>query len=162
MYLLSFFIFLFYWGSNLVYKTPMYYDLCFILIYGGQCSKIVRILLLHGDINSLVIGLLHYNARQFITLWNVRGDVHFLIRKIHEIHPHYPPPQTMMIPQYCMLPVYKCFIIIYWINYIFQISHECFWFALLEQCIVCFAGLCLSDLRNIDTIMNVSCISKLS
>ena len=45
------------------------------LFVGGQYSWIVKTLLVRGDVNSWVTGLLHYNARQFSTLLDVHGDV---------------------------------------------------------------------------------------
>ena len=46
----------------------------------------IKILLVCGDVISLVTGLLHYNARQFITLLNVYGDVSLWVHLIHKIH----------------------------------------------------------------------------
>ena len=46
-----------------------------MLIHGGKCSWIVKILLVRGDVISSVTGVLHYNARQFIYMLKVRGDV---------------------------------------------------------------------------------------
>ena len=48
-----------------------------ILIRWGQCSWICW---LRGDVISWVTGLLHYNARQFITLLNIRWDVNSWVR----------------------------------------------------------------------------------
>ena len=42
------------------------------IIRGCQCSRIVKILLVRENVMSWVSGLLHNNARQFITLFNVR------------------------------------------------------------------------------------------
>lgn len=53
------------------------YMYCGIIpIRGGQCSWIIYTLLVRGDVMSVcVTGLLHYNAGQFITFWNIRGDI---------------------------------------------------------------------------------------
>ena len=56
-----------------------------ILIRGDQCLWIVKSLLVLGDVISWVTGLLHYNARQFITLLNVCKDVNLWVSVAHEI-----------------------------------------------------------------------------
>ena len=45
------------------------------LIRGCYCSLIVKSLLARGDVLSWGTGLLHLNARQFISLLNVRGEI---------------------------------------------------------------------------------------
>ena len=62
-----------------------------ILIYGGQCSWIVKILLVHGDALSWVTGLLCVNPRQFIILLNISGDVNLWVRVTHQIHDFWSP-----------------------------------------------------------------------
>ena len=68
-----------------------------ILILGGQCSWIVKILLVRVDLMDLiswvhVTGLLHYNAKAIFTaLLKVRGNVNSWVKLIHIIHEHYPP-----------------------------------------------------------------------
>ena len=57
-----------------------------ILIRGGQCSWIVIILLVRGDVISWATGLLHKDARQSITLW--RRDMNSLVRVNQEIREH--------------------------------------------------------------------------
>ena len=52
-----------------------------ILIHGGVCSRIVNILLVCEDVILWVTGLLHYNARQFITLLNIHGDLNSQVRE---------------------------------------------------------------------------------
>ena len=59
-----------------------------ILIRGIQCSWMVNILLVRGNEILWVTGLLHNNARQFISLLNVLGDVNSWVRVTHEIHEH--------------------------------------------------------------------------
>ena len=56
-----------------------------------QFSVNVKILLVHGDIFSWVTGLMHYNARQFNTLFKVHGDANSWVRVTHEIHEHLTP-----------------------------------------------------------------------
>ena len=56
------------------------------IIHGCQCSRIVKILLVRENVMSWVPGLLHYNARQFITLFNVREDVNSWVRVTLEIY----------------------------------------------------------------------------
>ena len=52
------------------------YMYCGIIpIRGVQCSWIIYTFLVRGDAISWVTGLLHYNAGQFITFWNIRGDI---------------------------------------------------------------------------------------
>ena len=92
--------------------------------------------------------MLHYNAREFIILFNIRGDVNSWVKVIHKIHKH-DLPRTTMIPQYlcqcdkksfsyksylwcgCILvlnkPNYKIFHIILWV----QVSLP---FTIREQC----------------------------
>ena len=68
---------------------PKYCGYCgIILTRQGQCALIIKILLVRGDIISWATGLIHYNARRFITLFKVRGDVSSWVRVTHEIHEH--------------------------------------------------------------------------
>ena len=55
---------------------------------------IIKILLVRGKVISWVTGLLHYNARQFITLLNVHGDINSWVGVTHKIHEHCPLPPT--------------------------------------------------------------------
>ena len=62
-----------------------------ILIHGGQCLWIFKILLVCGNKISWGTGLLQYNSRQFISLLNVHGDINYWAKVTHEIH-------TILIP----------------------------------------------------------------
>ena len=65
-----------------------------ILIRGGQCSFIVKILLVREDVISRVNAwsvIPYYNARHIITLLNVRGDVNSWVKGTYEIHEHQTP-----------------------------------------------------------------------
>ena len=44
------------------------------------------------NINLWVIGLLHYNARQFINVKKNSGDIDLWVREIHKIHEHQTSP----------------------------------------------------------------------
>ena len=57
---------------------------------------IIKILLVQGDVISWVTGLLHFSARQFMTLLNVCGDINSWVSVTHKIHEHCgpPPPPT--------------------------------------------------------------------
>ena len=44
----------------------------------------------HNFAGSWVIGFLHNNARQFITLFNLHGDVNSWVRVTNKIHEHQP------------------------------------------------------------------------
>ena len=60
-------------------------------IPGGHCSWIVQILLGRWGVISWVTGLLHYNARQFICLLIVRGDLNPWVRITYKINEHWFP-----------------------------------------------------------------------
>ena len=75
-----------------VSKPSVYLMYCgIILICVGRCSWIVKILLICGNVILLVIGLLHCNTGQIITLSNVRWDVNLWVGFTHEILKHQSP-----------------------------------------------------------------------
>ena len=56
-----------------------------ILIRGEQYLLIAK-MLVHGDVISCATGLVHYKARQFNTLLNVRRDVNSWMRVTDKIN----------------------------------------------------------------------------
>ena len=69
-----------------VSKPSVYLMYCgIILICVGRCLWIVKILLICGNVISWVIGLLHCNTGQIITLSNVRGDLNLWVGFTNEI-----------------------------------------------------------------------------
>ena len=58
----------------------------------GQCSWILKILLVRGDVISWATGLLHYYVREFSTLLNVIGDANSCMCKNNLRNPRTLPP----------------------------------------------------------------------
>ena len=78
------------YGYYLHSRLFLSYTVESFLFVGGLYSRIVKILLVRGDIISWVIGsvLLSYIARKFIMLLIVRGGVNSWTVVIHETHEH--------------------------------------------------------------------------
>ena len=73
-----------------------------------QYSTVHCFVIHHGDVNSWVTGLLHYNVRQFITLLYVHGDVNSWGKVTHEIHKQRSPmnyDDSTGSAQGCVLPI---------------------------------------------------------
>ena len=51
---------------------------------GGQCSWIVKVLLVRGDVIPWETGLFHYNKIHFIIFLNIRNDVKSWVKLTHE------------------------------------------------------------------------------
>ena len=74
------------------------YMILLMLPWNHFKSWIVKICLVCEDVISFEIDLLHYNARQSITLLKVHGDVISWLRVTRE-STNIGPPQALMIPQ---------------------------------------------------------------
>ena len=81
------------------------------------------------DVIFWVIGLKHYNAGQFITLLNIRGDVNSWVRENQKIHEHQTPTNndsTVPLPHHSGTKQQFTTEIFTNLNQHFQLKNTCF------------------------------------